>query len=113
MLSKYHSETTLTFAHVKAALSLVICDLLVIVTFVYRICSKETVDLDQSYTSHGLFTTIVHLPLSTNPGMSLSTQGERTPRQEATVQSETSATKMEEASLDVEEGISNAKDGEP
>ncbi|OAX40613.1 hypothetical protein K503DRAFT_864469 [Rhizopogon vinicolor AM-OR11-026] len=109
ILSKYHSGMTLTFAHVKAALSLVICDLLVIVTFVYRIYSKATVDLDESYTSHGLFTTIVHLPLSTNPRMSLSTQGERTP--EATVQSETTTTKIEEASI--EEGISNAKDGEP
>ncbi|OJA09699.1 hypothetical protein AZE42_05570 [Rhizopogon vesiculosus] len=114
MLSKYHSETTLIFTHVKAALSLVICDLLVIVTFVYRICSKETVDIDQSYTSHGLFTTIVHFPRSTNPGMSHSTQEEVTPGQEATVQSKTTTTKMKEASMvNVEEDISNAKDGEP
>ncbi|KIK40569.1 hypothetical protein CY34DRAFT_49391, partial [Suillus luteus UH-Slu-Lm8-n1] len=53
ILFKIPRETPLLLAHVKAALSLIICNLLVIVTFVYRVCWKETFDLDQALTSHG------------------------------------------------------------
>ncbi|KAJ8581718.1 hypothetical protein M405DRAFT_751317, partial [Rhizopogon salebrosus TDB-379] len=54
-------QTTLIFAHVKAALSLVICNLLVIVTFAYRVCRKETIDLDQSLECPEIFTSVVIL----------------------------------------------------
>ncbi|OJA16358.1 hypothetical protein AZE42_07819 [Rhizopogon vesiculosus] len=54
-----HTLKTLVFAHVKAALSLVICNLLVIVTFIYRVFCKEMFDLDESFVSTGLFTSMV------------------------------------------------------
>ncbi|OAX33554.1 hypothetical protein K503DRAFT_851878 [Rhizopogon vinicolor AM-OR11-026] len=56
-----HSAAKIIFAHIKAALSLFICNLLVIVTFAYRACSKE---VDQSFASRGLFTSIVMVPYS-------------------------------------------------
>lgn len=62
LLLKVHTTNTLIFAHVKAALSLIICNLLVIVTFLYRVCSKDSFDLDQSFTSNGVFTSIVMTP---------------------------------------------------
>ncbi|OJA17248.1 hypothetical protein AZE42_12568 [Rhizopogon vesiculosus] len=54
-----HTLKTLIFAHVKAALSLVICNLLVLVTFVYHMLYKEMFDLDESFVSTGLFTSMV------------------------------------------------------
>lgn len=62
LLLKVHNTNTLIFAHVKAALSLIICNLLVIVTFLYHVCSKDSFDLDQSFTSNGVFTSIVMTP---------------------------------------------------
>ncbi|KAG1837374.1 hypothetical protein DFJ58DRAFT_709623 [Suillus subalutaceus] len=60
------TETTLIFAHVKAAVSLIICNILVIVTFAYRVLSKDTCDLDQSFSSPGMFSSvIVMFPLNT------------------------------------------------
>ncbi|OJA10984.1 hypothetical protein AZE42_09308 [Rhizopogon vesiculosus] len=56
-----HSAAKIIFAHIKAALSLFICNLLVIVTFAYRVCSEE---VDQSFVSRGLFTSIVMVPYS-------------------------------------------------
>ncbi|KAG1752805.1 hypothetical protein EDB19DRAFT_967543 [Suillus lakei] len=72
ILLKVHNTTTLIFAHVKAALSLIICNLLVIVTYLYRVCSKDTVDLNQSFASNGIFTSVVmtQMPSSTNSRMS-------------------------------------------
>jgi hypothetical protein len=78
----FHSvtDTTLIVAHVKAALSLVICNLLVIVTFVYRMYWKETLELDQSFTSPGIFSSVIvtRFPLDTNSRMSPSIQEENT-----------------------------------
>ncbi|KAG0707450.1 hypothetical protein DFH29DRAFT_895806 [Suillus ampliporus] len=70
MLFKLDTQTTLFLAHVKAALSLIICNLLVIVTFTCRMCSKETFDHDQS---PGLFSSVVmtQSPFSTNAGTSI------------------------------------------
>ncbi|KAG1727877.1 hypothetical protein EDB19DRAFT_1748656 [Suillus lakei] len=52
--------TAITIPHsivlLRTALSLVICNLLVIVTFVYRVYWKETFDFDQPVTSCGVFT---------------------------------------------------------
>lgn len=83
-----------------------------IVTFIYRVCSKETVDLDQSFVSHGLFSTVIQLPYGTNPGISVSMQDSEETRELATVQSEVTTSKMERI-RNVEEGISTEKDGEP
>ncbi|KAG1723016.1 uncharacterized protein EDB91DRAFT_185476 [Suillus paluster] len=59
MLFRSATETTLFFAHVKTTLSLVICNLLVIVTFAYRVCWKETLDPDQSFASPGIFSSVI------------------------------------------------------
>lgn len=53
------SDTTLIFAHVRAAVSLIVCNVLVIVTFTYRVLLKETCDIDQSFTSPGIFSTVI------------------------------------------------------
>lgn len=78
----FHSitETVIIVAHVKAALSLVICNLLVIVTLVYRVCWKEMLDLDQSFTSPGIFSSVIvtQFPFNTNSRMSPSIQEEHT-----------------------------------
>ncbi|KAG2068591.1 hypothetical protein BDR04DRAFT_767728 [Suillus decipiens] len=60
------TDTILTIAHVKAAVSLIVCNLVVIVTFAYRVFSKETTDLEQSLTSPAIFSTVVtiHDPIS-------------------------------------------------
>jgi len=63
----------------------------VVVTFVYRVCSKETVDLDHSYTSNGLFTTIIPFHFTTNEGTSFSADEAAQPR--------VMASKMENASV--------------
>lgn len=68
-LSMGHTSTTLIFAYVRAALNLFICNILVIVTFLYRMCSKETADLDQSFPSNQVFTSVILTPMpsSTTP----------------------------------------------
>ncbi|KAG1779451.1 hypothetical protein EV702DRAFT_102146 [Suillus placidus] len=70
------TETTLIFAHVKAAVSLIICNVLVIVTFAYRVLSKETCYLDQSLTSPGMFSSVImtQFPISTYTRTSFSGQ---------------------------------------
>lgn len=82
------NETTLIFAHVKAAVSLIICNILVIVTFAYRVLSKEICDLDQSFTSPGIFSSVViaQFPLSTYARTSSSGQEGTASRQITTVQ---------------------------
>lgn len=102
------NETTLIFAHVKAAVSLIICNVLVIVTFAYRVLSKETCDLDQSLTSPGVFSSVVvaQFPLSTYARTSCSGQQGTTSRQITTVQTKP---RLDDASIvSVEEGT-NAK----
>ncbi|KAG1755559.1 hypothetical protein EDB19DRAFT_414159 [Suillus lakei] len=102
------AELTIIYAHVKAALSLVICNLLVIVTFTYRVCSKETFDLDQSL---GLFSSVVmaQVPISANAGTSLSVPEER---RMTMVQTGATKPKMENSRvLFTEEGTST--DGWP
>ncbi|KAG1858872.1 hypothetical protein F4604DRAFT_1589326, partial [Suillus subluteus] len=59
MLFHSASETTLIIAHVKAALSLVICNLLVIVTLLYRVRWKEALDPDETFGSPLVFTSVV------------------------------------------------------
>lgn len=59
MLFHSASETTLIIVHVKAALSLVICNLLVIVTLAYRMRWKEAIDPDQTFGSPLVFTSVV------------------------------------------------------
>ncbi|KAG1826308.1 hypothetical protein EV424DRAFT_1319908, partial [Suillus variegatus] len=53
------SDTALIFAHVRAAVSLIVCNVLVIVTFTYRVLLRETCDIDQSFTSPGIFSTVI------------------------------------------------------
>ncbi|KAG2053141.1 hypothetical protein BDR06DRAFT_489399 [Suillus hirtellus] len=53
------SNTALIFAHVRAAVSLIVCNVLVIVTFTYRVLLRETCDIEQSFTSPGIFSTVV------------------------------------------------------
>ncbi|KAG2036067.1 hypothetical protein BDR03DRAFT_470481 [Suillus americanus] len=69
-----HTSTTLILAYVKAAFSLLICNILVIVILLYRTCSNETVDLDQPFTSNQVFTTVIltQIPNSMTPETSLS-----------------------------------------
>lgn len=103
ILFKYDTLVTLILVHVKAALSLVICNLLVIVTFTYRVCSKETFDFDQS---PGLFSSVVvtQVPLSANARTSLSVPEER---RLSMVQIGTTKSKMEDSRvLFTEEGTS-------
>ncbi|KAG0694412.1 hypothetical protein DFH29DRAFT_326966 [Suillus ampliporus] len=70
------TQTTLIFAQVKAALSLVICNLLVIVTLAYRVYWKETLDPDQSFASPGIFSSVIvtQFPVNTISGASCSVQ---------------------------------------
>ncbi|KAG2146309.1 hypothetical protein DEU56DRAFT_170594 [Suillus clintonianus] len=100
------SETTLIFAHVKAALSLVICNVLVIVTFAYRVLSKETFDLDQSFTSStGIFTSVIMTQFPVSTYAMTSDQEGTTSRQITTVQIEAMKPKPEDASIvSAEEG---------
>lgn len=84
ILLNVYNKITLMFAHLKAALSLIICNLLVIVTFLYRICSNDTAfDLDQSIASNGVFTTVIITPMGscTNAPASLSLQEGMTSKQ--------------------------------
>lgn len=71
------------FAHIKAALSLIICNTLVIVTFIYRVYLKDTFDPDRSFASNGVFTSVILMPMgsSTNALRSLSFQERITSRQ--------------------------------
>ncbi|KAG1768499.1 hypothetical protein EDD22DRAFT_232583 [Suillus occidentalis] len=66
MLFRSASELTLIIAHVKAALSLVICNLLVIVTLVYRVRWKETLYPDQTFGSTIVFTSAVAAQTTAN-----------------------------------------------
>ncbi|KAG1814986.1 hypothetical protein EV424DRAFT_1121891 [Suillus variegatus] len=59
MLLHSASETTLTIAHVKAALSLIVCNLLVIVSSIYCACWKRTLDPDQTVESPTIFTSVI------------------------------------------------------
>ncbi|KAG1729713.1 hypothetical protein EDB19DRAFT_110543 [Suillus lakei] len=98
------SETTLIFAHVKAAVSLVICNVLVIVTFAYRVLSKESCDLDQSFSSPGIFSSVImtQFPISTYTRASFSEEEETPSRQITTVQTKP---KTDDASMvSAEEG---------
>ncbi|KAG1764898.1 hypothetical protein EV702DRAFT_92221 [Suillus placidus] len=88
---------TVILAHVKSALSLVICNLLVIVTFVYRVCWRKTFDLDQSCE---VFTSVVltQMPCTTNTGTLLTSE-------EGEMEAGAMKVKMEDASVVyVEEG---------
>ncbi|KAG0704446.1 hypothetical protein DFH29DRAFT_371157 [Suillus ampliporus] len=80
MLFRAATETTLIFAHVKTAISLIICNLLVIVTLVYRVCWKETLDPDQSFASPGIFSSVIvaQFPINTISRASPSVQLETT-----------------------------------
>jgi hypothetical protein len=72
-------------------------------------CSKETVDLDQSFTSSQVFTTVIltQMPSSTNPETSLSVQEGTTSRQKTAVQTRTTKPKDEDANMRfAEEGTS-------
>ncbi|OJA10985.1 hypothetical protein AZE42_09309 [Rhizopogon vesiculosus] len=106
-LFRVHSSNTLIFAHIKAALSLIICDLLVIVTFAYRVCTKETFDLDKSFKSDGLFTSIVVMQHFSGTSAERSREG-TTLRQIMTAQTgDTEQQKSEDTSvLYVEDGTS-------
>lgn len=53
------TDTTLIFAHARVAVSLIICNALVIATFAYRALSTETRHHDRSSTSPGVFSTVV------------------------------------------------------
>ncbi|KAG2115627.1 hypothetical protein DEU56DRAFT_174474 [Suillus clintonianus] len=80
MLFQSTTEATLIIAHVKAALSLVICNVLVIITLAYRVCWKETIDPGQTFESPAIFSSIVgtQFPFSTMSMASLSAQEETT-----------------------------------
>lgn len=109
VLFKIPRTTPMILAHVKAALSLIICNLLVIVTFVYRVCWKETFDLDQSSTSYGLFTSVVvaQVSVGASAGTSFSVQDGTASSHITTVQTGGSKPNMEGASvLYAEEGTS-------
>ncbi|KAG1729701.1 hypothetical protein EDB19DRAFT_1641788, partial [Suillus lakei] len=99
LLLRVHNTATLIFAHVKAALSLIICNLLVIVTFLYRVCSKVIFDLDQPFTSNGVFTSVVltSMPCATNPGTSFTVE-------EETMRTGVAKAKMDDASVLYAEG---------
>ncbi|KAG2078966.1 hypothetical protein BDR04DRAFT_1040729 [Suillus decipiens] len=108
-LSTGHIAAALILAYVKAALSLFICNLLVIVTYLYRICSKETVDLDQSFTSNQVFTSVIQMqvPSGTTPETSLSVQEGTTSRQKTVVPTAVTKAKDEDANMRcAEEGTS-------
>ncbi|KAI6007895.1 hypothetical protein EDC04DRAFT_2780235 [Pisolithus marmoratus] len=63
ILLTQESSGVLLIAHIKAALSLMICNLLVIVTFVYRVCCKGQFDLEQENSGIRMeFTTIEYYP---------------------------------------------------
>ncbi|KAG0707960.1 hypothetical protein DFH29DRAFT_843976 [Suillus ampliporus] len=111
ILFKPVSETTLIFAHVKAALSLIICNLLVIVTFAYRVFSKETVDLDQSFTSPGIFTSVIMAQFSMNTYTRTSFSEEEgiISRRIMTVQNEATKPKMDDARIFSAEEVTNAE----
>jgi hypothetical protein len=106
------NTTTLMFAHIKAALSLIICNLLVIVSFLYRVYSKDT--FDQSFASDGVFTSVIMTPMdsSTNILTSFSSHKGITSRQ---IKVQTGGMKSndeaEDASVGYAEGGTNGKSG--
>ncbi|KAG8216475.1 hypothetical protein J3R82DRAFT_6586 [Butyriboletus roseoflavus] len=58
------SSTTLLMAHIKAALSVIICNLLVILTFIYRVFHKTDMDLGGTLIESVQLTTIIPGQLS-------------------------------------------------
>lgn len=63
ILLTQESTGVVLIGHIKAALSLMICNLLVIVTFVYRVCHKGRLDLEQGNLGVQMeFTTIEYYP---------------------------------------------------
>ncbi|KAG2115037.1 hypothetical protein DEU56DRAFT_761718 [Suillus clintonianus] len=79
----FHSVTETTLIMSKrdgnqAALSLVVCNVLVIVTLAYRVFWKERLELDQSFTSPGIFSSVIvtQFPSDTNSRTSPSVQEE-------------------------------------
>ncbi|KAG2352952.1 hypothetical protein BDR07DRAFT_1367721 [Suillus spraguei] len=111
------ADTILVIAHVKAAVSLIVCDLVVIVTFAYRVFSKDTCDLEQSLTSPAIFSTVVtiHDPISMQTRTSFHGQEGTISRQITTGQTKS---KPDDTSMvSAEEGTVNrmtedVKDGE-
>ncbi|KAG2069005.1 hypothetical protein BDR04DRAFT_1056138 [Suillus decipiens] len=83
LLHDIFNTNALMFAHIKVAFSLIICNLLVIVTFLYRVYLKDTSDINQPLASNGVFTSIILIPMggSTNAMTSLSLQDGITSRQ--------------------------------
>ncbi|KAH0834882.1 hypothetical protein J3R83DRAFT_10527 [Lanmaoa asiatica] len=61
MFSRSVSSGSIIFEHVKVACSMIVCNLLVIVTFVYRILHKDEADLEDSASeaTKMLFTTVL------------------------------------------------------
>jgi hypothetical protein len=79
----------------------------VIVTFVYRVCWKETFDLDQALNSHGVFTSVVlaQITAGASVGTSFSVQEETVSRDITMVQTGGPKPNLEDASvLYVEDG---------
>ncbi|KAI6158099.1 hypothetical protein BKA82DRAFT_996470, partial [Pisolithus tinctorius] len=78
ILFTQESSGILLIAHVKAALSLMICNLLVIVTFVYKVCRKGQLDLERGNSGIQMeFTTIEYCPGTMTTGVTAPEQHER------------------------------------
>lgn len=58
LLDNYNANT-LMFAHIKAAVSLINCNLLVIMAFLYRVYLKDTSNMNQPLASNGVFTSVI------------------------------------------------------
>lgn len=72
ILFTQESSGVVLIGHIKAALSLMICNLLVIVTFVYRVCHKGRLDLEQGNLGVQMeFTTIEYYPGTMTTGMTV------------------------------------------
>jgi amino acid permease len=77
------------------------------------VCWKERFDLDQSFASPGVFSSVVmaQFSYSTNPVTSLSVQERITPSETTPVQTETTKAKMEE-DTDIDEWPETLRDVE-
>ncbi|KIJ64223.1 hypothetical protein HYDPIDRAFT_167963 [Hydnomerulius pinastri MD-312] len=72
LLFKVPTTGTIVIGHVKAALSLIVCNALVVVTFIYRVSRHSDVDLEHSVAEQGSghgqgssavqFTSVVEMP---------------------------------------------------
>jgi hypothetical protein len=80
----------------------------VIITFLYRMYSMETVDLDLSFTFHGFFMTVIQLRSNTISVTLLSAEEETSSKQVTTGQSREMMSKTENM-LNAEEGISTER----